>query len=198
MMLAKLQLEKFCPDFASNARRNPSLTRELRSEQAVYAAGFKDGVDKTTAEMQRTDASFSESIAETLIGICANNAAARARVTGSFQSLLQALLDAIAPGLAVQALKTQISRVLAEVAQESLNQPIVIKVAPGNLESLRAALAGRQLDLQLHANPKLELHEAVLDWNQGQTVIDLNAAIARCRDLVLNHFPDNQEELFNG
>jgi hypothetical protein len=195
-MVASLTLVSFAEDSVELGSHTSPLKLMQKVKDAAYAEGHINGFAQAESIAVNKSSQFAALVCETIDDLNLQAAEARVRAASAIGPILDALLETIAPDLALHALNSQIARVVADAAKESLSRAITVKVAPENLDAL-AAIFERQSELQLHASPGHSAHQATVEWNDGRTNIDLSRAIDQCRAIIANYFVSEIESLKN-
>ncbi|SFI13495.1 hypothetical protein [Albimonas pacifica] len=197
---------KAAPDAAPPAAPPPPAepieTLLARARGEGRAAGFEEGVAHAEAQGQAALRMILSDLSEQLADALHARVEQEQALDRAARDLAEALLAGVAPALARQGLAAEVAAAVTEalrVARASPDAaPLRVRVGPGQVEAVRAALAEGGLGTQVDADPELGDLSARLDWADGEDDIDLEAALAAARAALDRHLPAPERRAANG
>lgn len=186
-MSKRLNLENFgagapAPGFAAASVPSEEIeAARLKGYDEGYKTGWDDAVRKTTEDGQRIGAEFARNIRD--LGFTYEEA--RAHVMKSLEGLLEELSVTFLPALMADALGPVIVEALSEFADEAGSAPVLIRVAAGEGDRLRAFLSTETaLPVQVVDEPSLAEGQAYLKLGTEERQVDLAEPLERVREAI--------------
>lgn len=163
---------------------------------AAYAEGVKAGAAAASAAFEAEKTRLLAPILETLQDAILTRAEARAGALVSLRPLLDMLASTILPPLAHRALIAEMTDTLANAAQQSPDDQLILRLAPENIDGIAAVLSKLPSGALVTPDPTLGPLEAQVVWAGGFDAIDLsqtlNAAQAICARFFAQPMPDDK------
>jgi len=156
-------------------------TARLQGYDDGYKTGWDDAIRKTQEDGQRIGAEFARNLRD--LGFTYEEA--RAHVLTSLEGLLRELTATFLPGLMADAIGPVVLEALGDLAGDAAGAPVLIRVAPGEGDRLRAFLtAETTLPVQVVDEPSLAEGQAWLKLGAEERQVDLAEPLARVRAAI--------------
>jgi flagellar biosynthesis/type III secretory pathway protein FliH len=163
-----------------------ALVRAAREEG--YNAGFVDGQAAATEAHLEDQSRLTSELIEVLRDAGMTNEAARLHVSASIAPLIEAIAIAIAPSLAEAGLPGEIGRRVRDAIEAAPKAKPRIRCARELAARLGRLLEESDLAAEIEEAPELLPREAQIFWDEGYDHLDLDACIARIREVISNNF----------
>jgi len=180
------QLESFT-DLKTTTPGTPDISSEdiEAARLAGYDAGYKSGWDDALAGVEADQAKISEEFARNLKDLGFTYHEARAHVISSLEPMVEALLDALFPRFASEAIAAHINAVIHNHADKAASQPILVRVSPEDHDALRGILPhDHSVPLDIIAEPALPIGQAQIVLGKSEYSIDLSDVVETTRSAL--------------
>lgn len=176
-----------------------SVSQQLRNaRKQAYEQGFADGAANAADKAQAERSAFAAQVAETLDDLWISQTEAAAHALTQVRPIIEALLDSVIPGLALQALRHQVAALVADALDEAPHQPIEIRVAAENMLAIQAALAPGNDWCRIVADPQIGPLQARIDWSQAAWQVDIDDTVRSCRQCISDFFASGSRSVHRG
>lgn len=168
---------------------------ELKSlEKAGFDKGYAAGWDDALAGVEDKDKQSRADCAAALQEIDFTYFEARQHVMASFKPLIEAMMTAILPEVARQAIAPMVEQELRSLA-ETIECPIQILSAPATAIELQSLVEQfSKGSVTVATEDTLAPTQVQLRFTEGQTEIDVEAAVSQIQAAVVNFFSVAQQE----
>lgn len=161
----------------------------------AYEEGYKAGWDDALAERAEKAEALHAALMQKVEQLSFGYFEARGHILGALRPLFEAMIGTVLPSTARAALAPRVVEALMPLAVPMTEQPVTLRVAPGEGDSLRSAIEGLVLPpLDIVEDPDLRPDEALIDREPQQIHVDLGG-IVRDLSAAIDEFYDiNQKE----
>lgn len=169
-------------DFSSLAAavQVQSISNEMLEEYRLEAFenGYKSGWDDASHAHADSQASIAVDLAQSLRDLSFTYHEARDHLIGGLAPLFCAMLDTLVPPLAENALAGQVAQQLSQLADENIDIPVEIAVAPGNEEKIARLLTPDiPMAVNIVTDPTLGEGQASLGFGDEEREIDITEIV---------------------
>ena len=187
---AQLEVFDTGPQLLQEAPLGPS-----EEWQEGHAAGFEEARQLAAADSTELRAELVQTLSDMAFGY----AEAKAELLRQLEPLFDALIAGFLPGLAAQSLVPLIGERLRAAAADALDQPLVLRVAPGQIVAVSDALAQEaQLPFTAQSDPALGPGQALISGATTGEMIDLDAVLTLTQETLAALRDTNQERVQHG
>ena len=169
MSLTHLRLERFEPEGFEVASKYSGSSQEERSldaklEKAVrdagYAAGFQDGVTKTSDAYLASDRKLDAALLASLDELHSQASAQEQLALSLLRPALHHLVGTVLPSHIAETFGERVIEGVERLLEAARPGEITLAVAPAEHERMEAALRDADMDIELIADPSLEPFQA--------------------------------------
>lgn len=186
------------PTFSPDPEPKPAVEEENKADELekqlqaareeAYQAGFIDGQAEATETHLADQSRLTSELVEALCDAGMTNEAARMHVAASIAPLIEVIALAIAPSLADAGMLGEVCRIVDDAIESAPKARPRIRCAHELAVPLQRLVEEREISAEIEEAPELLPREAQIFWDQGYDQIDLDACIARIREVLSAHF----------
>jgi len=197
-MSRPVQLESFEQASGRLSLDDDAVSREEAEAARLegYDAGYQSGWDDAMAQVAADQTKISEEFARNLRDLGFTYHEARAHVIASMEPLVEALISALFPQFAADAIAAQVMSIVQGHADRLGSQPIRLRVSPDDVEALRAMPAlSDSFPMEITEEPALATGQAQLVLGKSEYRIDLADVIDATRAALTALHDTNERNL---
>lgn len=202
MSLTHLRLERFEPEGFEVARRPAGPSQEERSldaelEKAVrdagYAAGFQDGVAKTSDAYAASDRKLDAALLASLDELHTRALAQGEMALSLLRPALHHLTDTVLPSHIAETFGARVVERVERLLEAARPGPITLAVAPAEHERMEAALRDADLEIELVADAGLEPLQARFQQANSTHLLDPQSLLDGFAEALMHIEPTSQQ-----
>lgn len=195
MTRSALQLEVFTTGTLGEDAKLLGAQEAERLREAAYEQGYGAGWQDALDHMRNEDALRRIAAEEALQALSFSYTEAHQALQTGFLALTQTMLDRVLPEVARIALPVSLAAELDALVARHTHVPVRILCAPAMQESLARIVAACPIQqIELVPEPSYSDAQVSLCLREQDRVIDLDAILARLREIIGQHIPQSPQQ----